>query len=111
MKKGNMVGTKASQACARCVAQAIRATRKFNAAEHSAVMKSLAELRKQHPEYGDEIDERIVAIGNRSAFAKDLAKAGLVSEGEPSAWVKEIGEMVDALATAERKATEELTKK
>jgi len=74
-------------------------------------MKGFAELRKAHPEYSDEIDERIVAIGNRSAFAKDLAKAGLVSEGEPSAWVKEIGEAIDQLAEIEAQALAEATKK
>ena len=103
-----MTGTKASQACARIVAQAIKSTHKFNADEHKAVMKGFAELRKQHPEYGDEIDERIVQIGNRSAMAKDLAKAGLVSEGEASAWANEIGEQIDAISAAEQKAMDEM---
>lgn len=106
-----MTGTQASKAVAMIVAKAIRGTKKFNASEHTAVMTALAALRKAHPEYGDEIDERIVAMANRSAFSKDLAKAGLVSEGEPSAWVKEIEACDETLAKAELDELAKLTKK
>lgn len=103
-----MTGTEASKACARVVAAAIRSTRKFNKGEHAACMKGFSELRKAHPAYSDEIDEHITAISNLSAFSKDLAKAGLVSEGEPSAWAVEIGEELDAIATREVKELKSL---
>lgn len=106
-----MTGTKASKACATIIARAIRSSRKFGASEHTSVMAAFAALRKSHPEYGDEIDERTVQIGNRSAFSKDLAKGGFVSEGEPSAFVKEVGECIDEVAEAEAKAMDEMTKK
>ncbi len=106
-----MTGTKASAACAAIIAKAIRNSRKFGASEHEQCMKGFAELRKAHPDYGDEIDQRIVQTGNRSAFAKDLAKAGLVSEGEPSAFVNEVGVAIDRLATAEAAELEQITKK
>ena len=96
-----MTGTKGSIACATIIARAIKSSRKFGASEHEACMKGFAELRKSHPEFGDDIDERIVQLGNRSAFSKDLAKAGLVSEGEPSAFVREVGEAIDRLAEKE----------
>lgn len=106
-----MIGDKASRACAKIVASAIKGTRKFGASEHAACMKGFAELRKAHPEYGDEIDSRIVSIGNRSAFAKDLAKAGLVSEGEASAWAREIEDVMDEVAAEAKAAFEAPTKK
>jgi len=103
-----MTGTAASKAVSRIVAKAIAGSRKFGANEHENVMKKFAELRKAHPEFSDEIDERIITIGNRSAFSKDLAKAGLVTEGEPSAFVKEVGEMMDEVAREEKNALDSL---
>jgi hypothetical protein len=97
-------------ACARAVAIAIRNSKKFNAEEHKAVLNAFSALRKQHPEWDEEINERTVVVGNRSAFTKDMAKAGIVSEGEPSAWVREIAEMVDTVETELVKAIEETGK-
>lgn len=106
-----MIGSNASKAISLIVAKAIRHSRKFGANEHEACMKGFAALRKEHPEYGDEIDERIVTLGNRSAFSKDLAKAGLVSEGEASAFAREIGEAIDAVAEAEKAELAKMTAK
>lgn len=108
--KSVMTGTQASKAISRIVAGAIRQTRKFNAAEHTAVMAKLMELGKTHPDYMPEIADRMVVMGNRSAFAKDLAKAGLVSEGDASAFAREIGEAVDAIAADEKAEVAKMTK-
>lgn len=106
-----MTGTKESRATARIVAAAIRNSRKFNASEHETVMKGLMDLMAKNPTYANEVSERIVQIGNRSAFSKDMAKAGIVSEGEPSAWVREIAEELDAIAEEEKAEMAKLTAK
>lgn len=108
------IGTESSKQISRAVALAILSTKKFNADEHAAVMKAMSSLRKQHPDWSDEIDERIVTMSNRSAFSKDLAKAGLVTEGDASAWVREIKEQADAIQKqrdAEMEAAEPPKKK
>ena len=106
-----MIGSEASKAVSKIVARAIRHSMKFNASEHEQVMKALSALRKAHPEYGDEIDERMVTMGNRSAFAKDLAKAGLVKEGDPSAFANEIRDQMDEVAADEKAEMDAMTKK
>jgi len=105
-----MVDPKANQACALIVARAIAPTRKFGATEHEKVLKELDELRDAHPEFAADIREWNVYLGNRSAATKDLAKAGLVSEGDPSARARAVTTALDEVAEAAAKAAKEFEK-
>jgi hypothetical protein len=101
-----MLGTAVSKACAKIVARAIVNTQKFNATEHDQCLKGFSALQKAHPEASEDIDEYRSWTGNRSACAKDLAKAGLVSEGDPSARAREVAAAVDEVAAGMKNITD-----
>jgi hypothetical protein len=78
---------------AAAIAQAIAQSRKFNKAEHGSALRYI--VANSAPA---SLAANVERIGNISAISQDLAKAGLVQHGEPSALARSVGAEIDKLA-------------
>lgn len=101
-----MLASKADQIVVEGVARAIRASRKFGAKEHElALAHIVSEAKKAMSENNAQLALELMTaqarLGNVSAVSQDLAKAGLVKHGEPSAFAQAVAESLDALAESE----------
>jgi hypothetical protein len=109
MKGRNMLSDKAALIQANAVATAIESSRKFNKAEFDTAARLMTDAAMKDPTLVPELGEMLGPITNTSACAKDLARAGLVSEGDASAFARRVGDALDKRAEAKSKAEKAIT--
>lgn len=94
----------ATSIVATAVATSIKASRKFRKAEHEIASAYIASEMQKAMKAGDmklamDLTTELGRISNISQLSQDLAKAGLVSHGDPSAFARQVGEALDGLGS------------
>ena len=90
------------------VAKAIRSSRKFNQAEHKAAADEICAAIVKDSSLLPELSEMTGKINNVSQCSQDLAKTGIVSHGDPTAFARQVAEAVHKMDAAVKNAEKKL---
>ena len=105
-----MLSDKAMQVVVSAVAKAIHNSRKFNQAEQKQASNDIVAAIQKDTSLLAELQEMNEKISNVSQCSQDLAKAGVVSHGEPSAFARQVATAVKAIEAAQAKALDDAMK-